>query len=389
MLYLEIFDFSMKRLGIINKYSMIQYTRDFCDIGSFELSLPITKENVELIKKERILWIEDEIAGIIQYIYKSKEEKKITVKGKLLSVILEWRYLYPCFRKYDYPQNIINDMVRDNCLSGSPPYYSRQISQLKICEEELENLSKIQYQKTGGQLSDAIIELALSQNLGFYIFFNPREEKQLTFKVIQGKDRTENNVSGNKKVVFSHSLNNVKNGEYEYNDESYKNVNIVVGEAINNDEEESETSDRIYTVIEKESHVSGLRRKELYTDARDLQSEYTEEGKDEEGNDITIDKVMPITDYIDTLRQRGNEKLAECVIEESYKAELVTNNCMFVFGRDYFLGDKVTVYDEEIGVKIDAVVTSVIVTIDSSGYNYEPVFGYDTPTIFKKIKRIV
>ena len=395
MIRLEVFTFDMHRLGVINKYSSISYEEKFADVGTFELTCPVDYDTIELLKRDRVLWIEDDVAGIIQYINKTSDgEKQITVKGNLLSIVLDWRYVYPCFVGKGSPIDIVEKIVDTHCIN--PTNGLRKLPYMCI-EHNDTQMQSITFQKTGGSVKLSCDKLAEANNIGYKVAFNPRLKNPLIFKVLVGVDHSVN--SKNKHVAFSQTLNNILNGEYSYNDENYRNVAFVAGEAVNNadDNTGSSTEDnnvkRTTFEVDNSNGASGYSRKELYVDARDLQSEYTEERKtvSEDGETVieNVEKVMTPEEYKNTLIQRGNENLSDCQIEESYQCQLRTDvDTNFRYGIDYKLGDKVTVFDEEINVRIDAVVTQMKVTYDKDGYCYEPVFGYDIPTILEKVKKI-
>lgn len=385
---LEVFNLEMDRLGMVNEFSMVQYTEKFCGVGSFTLSLPLTKDNVRLIKKNRILWLEEDIAGIIQYIEKTNDNSLLlTVKGNLVSCILDWRYVYPSYIKTGNPIDLMIELVNTHCINPSDS--KRKLNGLTTMGN-LSPMNSVSYQKTGGSVREAIEGLSDANNLGYKVSFNPRNQNPLTFKVLTGKDR---GIGSNTPVIFSQSLNNVIKGEYTYNDSDYRGVALVVGEAVDNDSEDLEGSKR-RTLEVGDTESIGYYRRELYIDARDLQSEYSEEVEvtDTNGDKYTehADKTLSDEEYMANLEQRGNEKLSECVIEESYSGEIRTDSdTIFVYGRDYNLGDTVSVQDEELGLSIKATVTEMMVTYDSNGYSYEPTFGYGLPTLESKIKRSI
>lgn len=116
---LEVFDFELNRLGLIEIYSSINYTLKFIDVGSFELKCAINEQNVKLIQKNRFLWIENEVCGIIQYISSSTDDGTITVKGKLAKEMLNWRWVYPCFVKTGEPAALAEGIVNIHCVNPS------------------------------------------------------------------------------------------------------------------------------------------------------------------------------------------------------------------------------------------------------------------------------
>ena len=143
-------------------------------------------------------------------------------------------------------------------------------------------------------------------------------------------------------------------------------------------ESEGTGSNRV-TQISGDNTISGLLRRELYVDARDLQSEST----DESGASISLTP----DEYNKALIQRGNEKLAECQITETFEAQLrVFGEVQYEFGVDYQKGDKVTVRDRQLNVIVSARITEVEEDVDDE-YALVLTFGYSYPTIMQKVKQ--
>jgi hypothetical protein len=390
---LEVFDFELNRLGLIEMYSTITYTLKFVDVGSFELKCAINKQNVKLIQKNRFLWIEDEVCGIIQYISSSTDDGTITAKGKLAKEMLNWRWVYPCFVKTGEPAALAESIVNIHCVN--PSESKRKMRGLVIGNAGyVINKPHITYQKTGDTVLTSVQNISTANNLGFEIYFNPRNVNPFKFVMLEGKDRTIGNKDGNKPVVFSRDFENIVSGSYEYNDDSFRNIALVAGETA--DGSNNENAARTFLVVDQagSENVSSFYRKELYVDARDLQSEYSEEAttKDDEGNDVTetVQKKMTEQEYNATLSNRGFEKMGETLVEESYESQIRTDaRTIYQFGKDYTYGDYVTVIDKSLGIMLNAQITEMQIVYDANGYDYIPTFGNSVPTILKKIKRII
>jgi hypothetical protein len=373
MFMMEVFDINFHRYGFVKNFTFAQYERFNLSVGSFEIDCDGTQENIELLQKDRIVWFEDDIAGIIQYIEcKNEESTSLTVKGKLFGVILEWRWIYPTIDKTATINKLIEMYVRNNCIDVDE---ERKFDFLEIKDSDFE-LEKITKSQTGGSVEEGIEELTSADNcdsmLSFNVGFYPREKK-CKFYLSKGMDRTKGNEQGNKIVLFSQDLKNIINSTYTYNSESVRNVALVAGEL-------NEGEPRRTLIVNSDGEKIGYERRELFVDARDLQSEST----DDDGNEIQ----MTDEEYNATLEQRGNEKLGDCAIVENYSGEVRNDkNTTFIYGRDYFLGDKVDVIDKNINVKLQAIVTSVVVSQDSNGYTVEPSFGFTQPTLIKKLKK--
>lgn len=119
---------------------------------------------------------------------------------------------------------------------------------------------------------------------------------------------------------------------------------------------------------------TGLTRRELWVDARDIQS-----GEGE--NALTPEE------YAQALTTRGQEKLAERQLVQSFSAQVRTQGAAYEFGRDYQLGDRITVSDRRLGVTVRAVVTGAEYTVSRSGRGLTLTLGYGQPTVYDKLAR--
>ena len=120
---------------------------------------------------------------------------------------------------------------------------------------------------------------------------------------------------------------------------------------------------------------TGLQRRELYIDARDLQS------------DSDPDNPLTPEEYAAVLTARGREKLAEHRLVKSFSTVVRTLNPTYKYKEDFFLGDTITVIDDRLGVSVDAVVCGVEQSASDSGESIQFTFGYEQPTIGKLLKR--
>jgi hypothetical protein len=368
MIKLEVWDNEFNRYGVLNSFSMIQYNNMFSDVGAFELVCPLSEDNINLLfgSKDRILWIEDEVAGIIQFNERvaGSDNDNISVKGSLLPVMLNWRYIYPQYSKKGYPDDIVRELVTQNLVSSGV----RAIPRFSVQADTPHTLEQTVYQQTGSYVGMECTSIAQSHNFGFCVEFRPKTE-QFVFRTLYGKDRTLKNTSGNKSVVFSRQFNNILESSYLNNREDYRNTAIIAGEG--------EGAQRVVSTIESPD-VIGFSRRELFVDARDIQSI----PDDIEGLSMTPEE------YQIALQQRGAEKLQSHIEIESFESVVRNDNSsQFLYGRDYFLGDKVTVVDTLLNISTSAVVTEVTVTLDEKGYSVEPTFGYSQPTLMQKLRK--
>jgi len=120
---------------------------------------------------------------------------------------------------------------------------------------------------------------------------------------------------------------------------------------------------------------TGLSRRELFIDARDLQSQQ------QDGDALTPEQ------YAGVLTTRGLEKLAENQLVRSFTARVRTQDATYQYGKDFFLGDKITVTDERLGITVDARVMAVQHSISKEGEELTLTLGYSQPTVYDKLAR--
>lgn len=359
-------------IGQINKFTSLIWPDKFNGCTTFELNAPVTPENKSLIKKGNILWCGGDNACIIEIIDSNTNEegqKTYKVKGRTLEALLTTRIIwgtYVCMNKHT--STAMYELVDKHCVNPSDPY--RKIPFLECAEDE--QIGKvISFQKTGGEIYDAIESIATDAELGFDILFKPKEKK-LIFKVLEGIDRTivmnSNDLSNI--VMFSTDLEDILSSSYYTNDQDLKTLAYVAGE--------EEGVERKH-IVSGNSAGKGFARKELYVDARDIQSSVS----NDDGTTTTINN----DEYNDLLNDRGMEKLAEHIISESFEAKMrVIGDIQYQYGVDYFKGDKVIVQDTELGVQVVGKVTEVSENYDDE-YELVITFGYSYPTLIQKVKR--
>ena len=126
---------------------------------------------------------------------------------------------------------------------------------------------------------------------------------------------------------------------------------------------------------------SSEERRELYVDARDLQSTYTDGAGTEHSYTASQYKQM--------LRQRGLEKLAEYEVLEVANSD-VDPNANLVYGVDFDLGDLCTYRYTDINIECTKRITEIQEVFEGSKRTLSVVFGAEGATsITKLIKREV
>lgn len=414
---------SITPLGVIDVVTGLTWEEKFADAGNFELWCPLTDVNVELLQEDNLVWIGGESAGVIEYKELSTDDsgvQTIHIQGRLAESYLDYRTIYPTVSVSGKTSNTLRTLVNNNLIN--PEDSDRKIPNIELATDQEEFGESASYQKTGDSVLTEASRLCDANNLGFRLQFLPREYK-LVFRVYEGTDRTLDQTEVNP-VLFSSELDDILESNYSHNKSELRNLAYVAGE-------DSGENRKVQSV----GSASGLSRRELYVDARDIQSEVswncvtvtkteildadtnkvritttktltnpdTGETKTSTSSEVKFDEyategtvtqesteMVPMNDsvYYALLSERGKTSLEDYKDIESFSATLRTFGVTgYEYGVDFFLGDKVTVYDARLKVRINAVVTSVMTTYDEDGERLDIVFGYEQPTIANKLKR--
>ena len=369
ILVFRVDDTTFENIGEINQYGSLIWPDKFNGYASFELWAPITDENSEYFKKGNILWCGGDNAAVVEIVKSTiddKGTKTFNVKGRTLEMILTTRIIWGTYNASNkYASTAMYELVNQNCVN--PTNANRKIPYLE-CAEDKQFGGKMSVQKTGGEVYDALTTIASSKDLGFNVLFRPKEKK-LIFEVVAGVDRTIEQSEVDP-VEFSTDLEDILSSSYYTNNQDEKNVAFVQGEG--------DGASRV-SQVSGNNELEGFNRKELYVDARDLQSKTTNE--DGTTTSLTQDE------YKAALINRGDDKLAECEVTETFEAQIrVFGDIQYEFGKDYQKGDKVTVRDRQLSVVVSARITEVEEDFDDE-YALVLTFGYSYPTIMQKVKQ--
>lgn len=364
-------DTSFEPIGQLDEYTSLMWPDVFLGKAMFQLWAPITDSNAEKLKVDRVIWCGGENAAIIKIVKENingEGDKEFNVKGWTLEILLADKIVSGLYNKNgkSFTSTIMYDIVNKFAINPSDP--KNKIPYLVNAADKYFGKELNGYQKTGGSLYDALYDNASTADIGFSVLFDPRG-KRLVFEVRSGIDRTQEQTE-NEPVVFSTELEDVLSSSYYLNVEDVKNVAMVQGE---------ERNGQRVTVFVGDINASGMARKVLYVDARDLQSEVY----DDDGGSHTLSDEQ----YRSLLVQRGEEKLAEHQKTETFEAQIRQfGDIQYEFGVDYQKGDKVTVIDEQLGLSVSARITSVEEDFDDE-YALMLTFGYSYPTLLQRAKR--
>lgn len=345
MMEANILDANGDLLGIIDSFNSFIWTKRFYECGDFELYVRSSDELLNLVRGGTyIARDDDDMVCLIETIKINTDVENgdyLTISGRCLKSILDRRVIWYQTNLIGRIEEGIRRLVDANAIN--PVDSVRRISGLQLGPlQGFTETAEVQF--TGDNLYTTIVNLCKHYAYGFQITRNAGGN--FVFNLAKGVDRSYDQTA-NPYVVFSPEFDNLPRSNYEYKTETYKNTALIAGEG--------DGVDRRRSVV---GSTTGLNRRELFIDAKDISSNFGE---------------IPNTDYTNLLRGRGNETLATHEVVENIDGEIETLN-QYVFGVDYFLGDVVQVRNEY-GIEAKSIVAEVIECEDETGHTVVPTFS--------------
>lgn len=350
---LLILDEDLVAVGILDDFQSLIWTERYWSYGDFELVVVADEINLLYLQLNYYIWIqESECVMIIEELTintDAEDGNTITVKGRSLESILERRVIWNMTRVQGNFQDGIKRILDLNIIS--PEDEDRRVPNLTFKRNTDPHLTELTMDKqwTGNNLYEAIQEICEEKRVGFKITLNGTT---FEFMLYVGVDRSYEQTA-NPYIVFSPGFGNLVNTEYYESELNNKTLTLVAGE------DWGDTRRRV-VVMKPGGGLTGLKRKELYTDARDIQA------KNDDGSYMTNEE------YNELLAIRGFEKLSECYEDYVFDGE-VDPFAMFKYGTDYFMGDLVQVMNE-FKIESRSRITEFIRSYDAEGIKNYPTF---------------
>lgn len=375
-------------LNIVDGIELFQsmiWTEKFWDIGDFELYIPATPETLQLYSEAAnnryyIVRAADAVtadnlrhlpAMVIEAVklddgYRSADG--IIITGRQLKSILSYRVITSHKEISGSVQDELYSVVNKNTIETDPDRVIPKLT-LNSKSSQLDGIYG-NYAMEGLNLATALTTVCKDKKLGWDVYIDFIDRK-LVFSLLYGTDRSgsqEGDISTwNPKVVFSPDYDNLVKTTYKLDTEDYKNV-AIVGTEYNKYNEEENIIEQTPLSIEVSPYKldhrpSGLTRSELYVTKND------NTGKD---------KVTNIANLRSLMEAEGRTEL------ERYKSKIsidgeIAHDITYLFGRDYFLGDLVTIQNEY-GQFYDGRVTSVTINRSVTKNNIVPNFTIENYT---------
>ena len=344
---LWIYSEDFKLLGIVDTSASVIWANRFRQCGDFEIYIPASDPALELLQEDRYVHRPgNKMTCIIEKRALESDEENgdyFIVTGRCLRSILSRRIIWDQTVLTGTVENALRRLVTDAFISPAIP--ARKYDKLILAPAH-GYTDKLETQYTGDNLLDVVEAMCATYNYGFSVTL---QDGYMVVDFYKGVDRTAGQ-SKNPRVIFSEKYDTLAGSTYTRDKTLYKSVALVAGEG--------EGAARKRITVQRSTDLSGLQRREMYIDARDISSN---------------DGEITDQEYLAQLSARGNAQLAETPIVESM-AGRVENMQTYAYGIDYDLGDTVTT-ENKYGLQANTQVLEVVEAWDESGYTITPTFG--------------
>lgn len=365
--YVEVRDENLEVIGILDTTQSVIWHSVYYGVGDFQIYISLTDVLHVLADAKYITRTDNDEVGVIESILIADDiesGKMITFKGRFAKSLLDRRIIYNLSGTSNKAtilqgnvETAIRGLVKDNATS---PYdQDRWIEILEL--GQLAGISKTIVDERGNaaqkQVSfENLLDYTESVLKEYGIASTVRlSGNKLKYSIYEGTDRSADNADGNQPIVFSKDYDNLLSSEYTHDTTLEKNVALIGGEG--------EGVDRFCVEIGSEIF---LHRKEVFVDAKSVTKKYKDE------NDV--EKTYTDAEYKAMLKAHGHQVTSAMTVTEDFNGVIDITNGNWKFGEDVFLGDIVTVQDNDIGVFKNVRLAEVTEYQDEDGYAVEVVY---------------
>lgn len=375
---LFILDESFRSLYNLDAFESLIWTERYNGCGNFEFYTPVNQSILQVVntiqkkmesKLDCYAWLKESSTTMViedlEITTDVETGNHLIVSGRGLESLLERRIIWEQTILNGNLQNGIQKLINEALIN--PKIADRKIPKFLFSastNDYIKSLSlRVQY--TGDNLYDSILTLCDTYQLGFDVSLDLNDN--FVFTLTYGEDRSYSQDQ-NPYVIFSPKYENIVNSDYLESAKTLKNVTLVAGEDEDTGYYETSNASGGTTAYIGGDAVrrtrivgsgSGMARRELYTDARDIQSEVN-------------GRKLSDSEYDALLDQRGSEKLAENTYTKVFTGEIEATKT-FVYGKDFFKGDVVQIVNEY-GMESKVRVSEVVRVQDANGYKMYPTF---------------
>lgn len=346
-----VLDTNFNFIDVIDVYESLIWAGRYNSYGDFELYLPMDRKLLSSLKEDYYLWVkESDHTMIIEKITIESDTEsgnKLIVSGRSLESILERRIIWGQKAYTGSLQDAIHSMLNDAFINPSDSKRKVDNFVFKSSDDPAITSLTIDAEYTGDDLYSVISTLCEERHIGFKMELN--DDNQFIFSLYAGVDRSYGQDK-NPYVVFSPNFENIINTNYYSSKAEYRNVTFVVGEG---------DEFRYRQKVTVGADVSGLDRREVFTDASSVSSD-------------TEEWTLSQAEYLDLLRSTGEQELSTYKVKTAFEGEVDATQ-LYEYGKDFFIGD-ILEFANEYGHEGKVYVSELIISHSDTGVSIYPTF---------------
>lgn len=335
---------------IIDEFESCIWNIKYTEAGDFELYLAAVPSLLNHLKTNKYLLRDKDVKTdrlenvmIIESIETQTDIEQgdhFIIKGRDLKSLLARRVVIDQTILNGGVEGCVRGMIDQNVINPTDSKRKMPKVMLGMAKGYADTLKK---QVTGDNLLEFITEVLNSYGLGLYAYV---KNGNIYFELVKGNDLSDEQ-SVNPRIVFSHENENILTSDYVMDMSEFKNAAVVAGEG--------EGIARKKVTV---GTAEGLNRYEVYVDSRNTSS-----------NEGEISDI----EYTNMLIEEGVETLAELGAVSTFDGEIETNG-MYIYGKDFNLGDIVTVVNR-FGIKCNPRIVGTIESFSDEGEKIIPEFS--------------
>ena len=392
MVEIYILDRNYETIDVVDGFESLFWAKRYTEFGDCEVYITANERTVELFQRGHFIRRDDDdmICRIVSVKIETDAElgNHLVVVGKDCRDILNQRVIWRQTTYKGTAEGFIRRIIDENFIATPTLRSQRNIPNLKLRASSGGFSDDINIQSSYDVVGEKIIEICTTFGYGSRMLW---DGENFVFELYKGVDRSYNQEE-NDCVVFSPDFENLASSEYSVDSSEYRTVALVGGQG--------EGADRVLTTYEVSDAV-GIDRYEMFVDADSISDSMSYEDlvamypggtieevstdnfvykvngepialldKGDEPSNATLNSML----YVQILSEQGRDALSEHVILTTFDGS-VEPYASYKYGKDYFLGDIVTVRNEY-GIEASARITEVIESFDGNGYSLIPTFEY-------------
>lgn len=350
------------------KAESVRFTENLYDAGSFSVSLSGYENFANELQQGRLLSFKTDsvyLWGIIRGVENENDGMSVIVNrtGEDLKGYLKQRIcLYPTTGELEgfdtikgSTETVLKHYVNNNAVS--PVNVKRKIPKLIIAQDQNKGLADDKYMARFNKLNELLKEVGLAQKIGYKVNMDI-DTGNMVFDVVQGVNRTAYQ-SEVPRIVFDVNMRTAKESRYISDMESYRNAFYTTKSGAKS---EAETTTLLH-FRKEDSEPEGINRFETQ---------------------ISVNVDSKAIDIVGEMKNLAQKEMTNFEKDDTFTIELNSN---FIYNKDFFLGDFVTIQDRFMGIAEDVQLISVTHEWQGLGYRITGTFGKPRKTNLELVER--